>query len=152
MTITLASGATSSYDAVNIRQIDANMGLYTKKGVFLRHNRWSALKSRINDITTKVLSSKTRINFNLGRGVMGGSGGAYKGVSLRKFWCPTSVMDAVPTRKGIELTIAEWARLVALVGAIEAPSQALQQAVDCALNHNGQRKAEQCVECHPFDI
>ena len=151
VTVTLASGATSSYDAVNIRQIDDKTGLYTKKGVFLRHNRWAALKSRINDITNN-LTATTRINFNLGGGVMGGSGGQYRGVSLRRFWRPTGLLEVVPTRKGIELTVAEWARFVALVGAIEAPSQALQQAVDCALNHDGQREAEQCVECHPFDL
>ena len=149
--ITTLSGAVIAYDAVNIREVEPKTGRYTKKGAFLRPNHWASLKSHEVQISANLLG-KERVKFNLGGGLMGGSGGKYAGVSLRKWWRPVDTMDAVPTRKGIELSAQEWARLVALIGTIEAPSHELQEAIECGLTHNGQAAAQACVECHPFDV
>jgi hypothetical protein len=150
-TVTAATGATIAYDAINIRQIDAKTGRFTKKGAFLRPNRWAALKGQEQKITANI-GAKERIQFNLGGGIMGASGGRCAGVSVRKFWRPAGTLDVLPTKNGIELTVAEWARLVAMTSALEAPSQELREALECGLSHDGQRAAQACTECHPFDI
>ena len=151
--VTSSSGAAWSYDAVNIRQVDAVTKLFTKKGVFLRPNRWAGLKNHVDELTSN-LTSKSQRQFNIGGGIKAGSGGKYPGISLRKFWRPADTLDVVASRKGIELTCAEWGRLVALIGTgtLEAPSPALWEACECSLSHNGQVEAAQCRECHPFDF
>ena len=75
-TVTTATGATTEYDAMNIRQIDSQTGRFTKKGAFLRPNRWAALKAHEQEITANM-TAKERIKINLGGGIMGGSGGRY---------------------------------------------------------------------------
>jgi len=151
VTVTSAAGATASYDAVNIRQVDAKTGRFTKKGIFLRPNRWAGLKLRAAEIQSHLCGKEHR-RFNVGGGIMAGSGGEYKTVSIRHFWRPEGMFDALATRKGIDLTPGEWGRLCDNIAAIEAPSAALREAIACELSHEGQHAAAQCTECHPFDI
>lgn len=139
---------------IHVRQF--NDGLPVKgKGLAMTLEQWNELVSCIDEIDKKVCSIRDEEvpNFrkHLGSNKHVSVSTDFYCVDLRQFWLPKGQLEVVPTRKGIALTLNEWAEFKKVVDLVQLFIPEVLTTVPCMLrdDHANQMAFWQCSNCNP---
>ena len=128
----------------------------TKKGVSLTVENWLDLKMIFDDVTTALtdaIDGNKEVNFthHIGGNVYVTISTQWPTVNIRKWWIPENGDKVIPTRKGINLTSAEWDMIKKISKTLHIVVPELAYALPCSMrgDHQNQEGMLRCSHCNP---